>query len=147
MNKPLILNSIQPPFQKAVAPSNRPKASKAKEGTRPFPIRFTETELAYLRERAGNRPVGTYIRNQVLGSSAQDRRKQRQPRLNEKEYAALLAALGQSRLSSNLNQLARAANIGVLDVSPEVEQQLEYAYRAVLAMREALFTALGLKSK
>lgn len=141
MNKPLILDSAQQAFQRAVEPP------KGKQGTRPFPIRFTEAELDYLRQKAGRKPVGTYIRDQVLGTVAQERRIQRHPRLNEKEYAALLAALGQSRLSSNLNQLARAANIGVIDVSPEVEQQLEYAYKAVLAMREALFTALGLKSK
>ena len=40
----------------------------------------------------------------------------------------------------------KAANTGTLDVSEEVEQQLQDAYAAIIAMREALFIALGLRS-
>ena len=70
---------------------------------------------------------------------------QRQPTIEQKQYAALLAAMGSSRVSSNLSQLARAANTGTLDVSANVEQQLEDACGAVLEMRKALFMALKLK--
>ena len=115
--------------------------------TRPIPIRFTEDELAYLRERAGKLPLSTYMRQELLGARQDKGRRQRQPKVNQKELSALLGALGHSRLSSNLNQLSRAANIGVLDVSPDVEEQLKDAYLAVMAMREALFTALGMRSK
>jgi hypothetical protein len=96
---------------------------------------------------AGKLPLSTYMRQELLGGHLDKGRRQRQPKVNQKELSALLGALGQSRLSNNLNQLSRAANIGVLDVSPEVEEQLKDAYLAVMAMREALFTALGLRSK
>ena len=121
------------------------KPRKAKE-TKPFPIRFTEEELAILRQRAGSKPIGTYIRSEILGEKEQKRRILRQPKINEKELAAVLAGLGQSRMSSNLNQLAKAVNTGTLPVRSDVEQQLQEACAAVIAMRGALFMALGLRS-
>ena len=57
----------------------------------------------------------------------------------------VLAELGQSRLASNMNQIARAANMGVLDVSAELTQDLEEASRSIAEMREMLIAALGLK--
>jgi hypothetical protein len=140
MSKQELAPDISTTFQRAV--SYRRKAPR----TRPIPIRFTEAELAYLHEKAGKLPLSTYMRQELLGSHLDQGRRHCQPKVNQKEISALLAALGQSRLSSNMNQLAKAANIGVLDVSPDVEQQLQDAAMAVLAMRDALFTALGLKS-
>ena len=112
----------------------------------PFCIRLTPDERAYLEHKAGNRPLGAYIRRQLLGDRAEKRRELRSPQIEQQQFAALLAALGQSRLSSNLNQIAKSANMGTLDVSQDVEQQLQDAYSAVLEMRKALFMALGLKS-
>ncbi len=141
MNKVVMVPDARNSFRGAARPKKPPAKS-----TRPFAIRFTEDELAYLREKAGKLPLGTYCRNELLGPKVDKGRGHRQPRVNQKEIAGLLAALGQSRLPSNLNQLARAANIGVIDVSEDVEKQLQEASMAVLAMREALFTALGLRS-
>jgi hypothetical protein len=90
--------------------------------------------------------LGSYIRECLLGDQAQKRRKSRKPQINEQKIALVLAELGHSRLSSNLNQLAKHANTGSLDVSQDIEQELHDAYLAVLAMRDALMTALGLKS-
>jgi len=112
----------------------------------PFSIRFSEDERTYLEQQAGNRPLGAYIRGQLLGEKAQKRRTIRKPAIEDEQYAALLAALGQSRLSSSLNQLAKHANIGTLNVSGDTEQQLQDACQAILAMREALFIALRLRS-
>ena len=63
-----------------------------------------------------------------------------------KDQAALakaLALLGGSRLSQNLNQLARAVNIGALPVTPETEGQLREACRAVDEMRADLLRAIA----
>lgn len=111
----------------------------------PFCIRLSEEERAYLEEKAGGKPLGAYIRQQLLGDRAAKRRKQRKPSVDDKQVAALLASIGHSRVSANLNQLARAVNMGTLDVSRDTEQQLLEATEAVLAMRSALFIALGLK--
>ncbi|MBL1259813.1 MAG: hypothetical protein COB33_004675 [Thiotrichaceae bacterium] len=112
----------------------------------PFSIRFSEDERSYLEQQAGNRPLGAYIRDELLAEKAQKRRISRKPAIEDVQYAALLAALGQSRLSSNLNQLSKNANTGTLDVSGDTEQQLQDACQAIFAMREALFVALRLRS-
>lgn len=111
----------------------------------PFSLRLTVEERALLDELAGGWPLGAYIRQRLLGEKADKRRTVRKPKIDEQKLALVLAELGKSRLSSNLNQLAKAANMGTLDVSQEVEGQLQEACRAVLAMRDALITALGLK--
>lgn len=123
-----------------------PKAKKAKE-TKPFPIRFTMDERAYLEQKAGHRPLGAYCREILLANYAEKRRSFRKPSVSDEQYSSLLAALGESRLSSNLNQLAKHANMGTIDVSDDIEQELHDAYQVILEMRKALFMALGLKVK
>ena len=118
---------------------------ETKKRPSPFCVRLTPDERAYLKQLAGNRPLGAYIREQLLGERAEKRQELRSPQIDQEQYAALLAALGQSRLSSNLNQLAKSANMGTLDVSQNTEQQLQEAYACILEMRKALFMALGLK--
>ena len=74
------------------------------------------------------------------------RKELRQPQLDQTQYASLLANLGASRLSANIDQLAKHANMGTLDVSPEIERELSEACAAVLEMRKALLRALGMKT-
>lgn len=124
-----------------VANDNKPKSRPS-----PFCIRLSDEERAYLEDLAGNKPLGSYIRERLLANNVQKRRAIRRPKIEQEQYASLLAAMGESHLSNNINQLAKHANMGTLDVSDDVEQQLEDAYKAILAMREALFIALGLKT-
>ncbi|MEL6790610.1 MAG: plasmid mobilization relaxosome protein MobC [Pseudomonadota bacterium] len=65
---------------------------------------------------------------------------------DQKVIAQLLAAFGQSRISQNLNQIAKAANMGALPVSPELEAELQQACADIQYMRSELVCALGLKS-
>ena len=88
--------------------------------------------------------LGQYIREQLLGDDAAPRKRRvRTPVKDEEALGRVLAGLGNSRLSQNLNQLARAVNTGSLPVSPEVEADLQDACRSVTEMREALLKALG----
>lgn len=57
----------------------------------------------------------------------------------------MLADLGRSRLSNNLNQLAKAANLGALPLTQEVEAELSAACAAIRYMRHALLVALGIE--
>jgi len=117
-----------------------------KQSTAPFSMRLTEDEQAFLDALCGGRSWTAYIRECVFGETATPRRAIRRPKLEDEALAAALSGLGQSRLSSNLNQLARSANIGVIDVSDDIEGQLEDACTAILEMRKALMTALGLRA-
>lgn len=132
-------------FRRAAEPEQKRPARTAK-GPVPFSLRLSAEERAILEERAGDRPLGAYIRAQLLGGHAQARRRTRKPRADAKQIALLLAELGRARLSANLNQLAKAVNTGTLGVSAEVERELSEACRAVIAMRDALIGALGLKA-
>lgn len=119
--------------------------SSTKPETRPFSIRLTDAEKSLLLARAGRIPLGAYIRDALLSGDAQaKRRRMVNPVVDHAALARVLAALGQSRLSSNLNQLAKAVNIGALPVSPETEAEIADACRAVFTMRGDLVRALGL---
>ncbi len=57
----------------------------------------------------------------------------------------MLGKLGQSRIASNLNQLAHAAHIGALPVTPETEADLRLCNEYFRALRALLLQALGMK--
>lgn len=124
-------------FNSASAPeTNSPK----KKAAAPFSLRLTAEERVLLSELAGNRPLGAYIRSRLLGEHAQKRRKIRRPSIDHKTLALILSELGRSRLSSNMNQLAKAANIGVIDTSDSVIADLQDACRSIADMREMLIS-------
>lgn len=118
---------------------------KRQETPPPFSLRLTFEEKALLRQQAGTMPLGAYIRMRLFGETATQRRSYRSPVRDDKVLAQLLGELGKARLANNLNQLAKAANSGFLDVTPETESELQAACAAVKAMRHALIAALGLE--
>ena len=58
-----------------------------------------------------------------------------------------LALLGRSRLASNLNQLAFAANSGSLVLTTDIAALLAEALSDVRALRRLLLSALGMKAE
>jgi hypothetical protein len=112
----------------------------------PFSLRLSEEERAILRQRAGKRSMGEYIRSKLFGDSATPRKVKRwNPTETDQSSAAQLAGLGQSRLASNMNQIAKAANIGALPVTPDLLDELHQACADIRAMRDALIASQGLK--
>ena len=131
---------LRKPFQRASAAVAKPKYPP------PFSLRLSEEERAILRQRAGKRSLGEYIRHVLFGSSASPRKvKRRQPSDADRSAAAQLAGLGQSRLASNMNQIAKATNMGALPVTPDLIQELHQACADIAVMRRALVASLGLK--
>ena len=111
-------------------------------------MRLTFEERAKLEELAGTMPLGRYIREQLLGDDAAPRKKRgRYPVRDHEALGRFLGALGSSRLSSNLNQLARASNTGSLPVTPETKAEIKEACESVIAMRKELMRALGSASE
>lgn len=130
-------------FQRATTPAAPPHQKDRPPP--PFSLRLSADERAELIRRAGSKPLGAYIRAQLLDGIATPRRASRQPAMDQQILARLLAELGKSRLASNLNQLAKAMNMGVLPVTTETEQALVQACEDVRLMRRALLSALGLR--
>ena len=119
-----------------------PKAAKVSPP--PFSLRLTFEERQRLEAEAGDMPLGAFIRQRLLGDGAAPRkRKGNSPVKDKAALARVLGALGQSRLSSNLNQIAKAVNTGSLPVTPETEADLKAACHEIAALRADLLRALG----
>lgn len=137
------IQSVKQAFSAAVA--QLPKKVKRRH-TPPFSLRLTIDERKRLDEMAGSQPLGSYIRNRLFSEKVEKRRTVKKPAPDSAMLALLLSELGQSRLASNINQLAKAANMGTLDITPEIEREIEQACSEIQAMRALLITALGIKS-
>ncbi len=121
---------------------NRPEKRPA-----PFSLRLSTAERGRLLDEARGAPLGGYIKAKLFGDEAPPIRLRRSG-LPVEDRAALgkaLALLGRSHLSSNLNQLAHAVNIGILPVTPETEIELREALADIREIRGLLMAALGLK--
>lgn len=121
-----------------VASTAKPKALP------PFSIRLTFEERAALENAAAGMPLGAFVRERLFGEELKPRRTRgKHPVKDHESLGRTLALLGASRLSANLNQLAKAVNTGSLPVTPETEADLRAACEAVAEMRAALMRALG----
>jgi len=131
--------SVTRQFTQSASPNKRKRPS-------PFCIRLSETQRARLAEEAAGAPLGAYIKAKALSEPL----KRRRTGLSVQDREALaqtLALLGKSRLSSNLNQLAHAANIGSLPITPETEEFLRECLQDIREIRRLLMVALGLKAE
>ena len=125
-----------------------PPPRKRRRRPSPFSIRLSAAERTILERDAGETPLATYIKFRIFNQQPDFRQSSRSGHPGDIQLIArLLAALGEARLANNLNQLAKAANMGTLDVTPETEDALVVACEEVRAMRRDLMVALGLKPK
>jgi hypothetical protein len=112
----------------------------------PFSLRLSFEQRARLEREAGDMSLGGYIQSRLFDSdNPQVRRRSKNPVKDHKALAQALGLLGQSRISSNLNQLARAANTGSLPVTPDTEAALLDALGEIHAIRRLLMEALNLE--
>ncbi len=111
--------------------------SEKRVRSRVLPIRFSKEERAVLddaADRAGLTP-SSYARQALLGAPAP--RQVRRPPVERRELAKLLGEAG--KIGSNLNQLAKAANSGVLVYAGD----LDAALAGLQELRDAILRALG----
>lgn len=121
----------------------KPEAKKA-DYPPPFSLRLTYEERARLDAERGDKSLAAYIRERLFGENAAPRTKRGNSPVQDKEALGRMAgALGQSRLSQNMNQLAKAVNSGSLPVTPETEAEIKEACREISEMRAVLLAALG----
>ncbi|HVA89571.1 MAG TPA: plasmid mobilization relaxosome protein MobC [Chloroflexota bacterium] len=102
-------------------------------------VRWTDEEfnaLAAKADKAGL-AIAAFMRAAALGDAGP--RAQRRPPADHKALRQILGELG--RVGNNLNQIARALNAGEQARLPELKDAL----RAYMAIRDAIFEALGKK--
>ena len=130
--------SVKRDFDKSVSTGKRKRPA-------PFSIRLSEDERAHLERKAGNKPLGTYAREKLLGDAQTPRKPVRRQRTDYELLGRVLAALGRSELASCLLVLTAAADDGSLVVSDDIADNLNSACADIKDMRLMLITALGLK--
>lgn len=124
--------------------SRNPDTNSKSKYPPPFSLRLTFEEREKLEELAAGMTLAAYIRLRLFAGDVSPRRtKGLKPVKDHTELGRVLAALGASRLSSNLNQLAHLANIGSLPVTPDTEGDLRAACADVREIRLLLLSALG----
>jgi hypothetical protein len=112
----------------------------------PFSLRLTPQEKHKLESAASGIAIAAYIKSTIFAEHRAARSTRgKAPVKDHRLLAEVLARLGDSRIANNLNQLAYAANIGVLDGGREVSRLLNEAYQEVRAIRALLLKALGQK--
>ena len=114
----------------------------------PFSLRLSDEVRTELEKLAGGVPLGTFIREVIIKVILEKelRPSPRKTRSIDQKFAAMiLGALGKTRIASNLNQLAKAANSGSLPVNEDVIKALNEAVQAILWIRDTLIKAMGIK--
>ncbi|MTD94375.1 hypothetical protein GIW81_08515 [Hyphomicrobium sp. xq] len=119
---------------------------------RPFSLRLSAEERQALARRAGGMPLGAYVRRFLFpandnGPAITPRSRGRSPVRDHHVLAAVLARLGHSELSASLRELARAANLGALPMTPETEATIQQACRDVAEMKALVMKALGIRER
>lgn len=111
----------------------------------PFSLRRTPEDRARLERDSAGMSLGLYIRWRLFDPDRPPpRHRGKFPVKDHQALSRVLAALGQSRIAANLNQLAKAAHIGALPVTPEIESDLNEAILHIGEIRRMLIEALDL---
>ena len=127
-------------FYKNAASAPRQKAKRPA----PFSIRLSDADRARLALEAAGAPLGAYIKSKVLGEIPEGRKRRKVLTIQDREaLARALALLGRSDLLRSLQDMARAAEIGALALTPETDAELLAALTAVQDIRAAILEALG----
>ena len=112
----------------------------------PLSIRLNDTERARLERDAAGLSLSAYVKVRLFGDDAPTPiRRGKTPVKDHEALGRLLAQLGASRLASNMNQLAKAAHLGSLPVTPDTEFQLQRARKDIAVMRSMLMAGLGMR--
>ncbi len=143
-------SGVREAFERAVAVP--PRKDKKKKPP-PYSIRFSEDERARLNRDAGTLSWAAYIRLRLFcdENSPPPRkkltRKVHSPSAELAVLGQLLGTLGKTELAATMADIASAAKIGALPVTPELEQELLEACAAIRHMRRELIVALSIKPK
>ena len=83
--------------------------------TKHIPFRISEDDYARLLAAAGDMSVSAYIRARLFDEDIKAARKNNKiPQVEQKILVGLLSEFGKSRLSQNINQIAKAVNCGIV---------------------------------
>ncbi|MGB0662720.1 MAG: plasmid mobilization relaxosome protein MobC [Pontibacterium sp.] len=113
-------------------------------------LRLTALQRAFVKQQsqAAMMSESDWIRYILFSDAALLTLKQKAAfrRVSDRDLGQVVSVLGQSRIPNNLNQIAKAINMGTIIVSPDTERHIDESYRMVLWIRQTLIQELGLKA-
>ncbi|MEM9232412.1 MAG: hypothetical protein AAGB10_22720 [Pseudomonadota bacterium] len=131
-----------------------PAPGKKRKLPPPFSIRLTDEERERIERDAGALSIAAYIRMKLFCDEHSGRparrsrtKKQHSPSAELAMISNMLGALGSSELAASMSRISKAADIGALPVTPELETEIAAACSDIRQMREALISALGVKAR
>lgn len=121
--------------------------SKYPKRTPPFSLRLTREERRSLEVQANGEPLGSFIRSRLFVDEDRDRRPVRYGCAADKRtaLAQILALLGQSNITRNLDALAQATRSGSLPLPAKIEILIYTAHLDIAEIKSMLLKALGIK--
>lgn len=112
--------------------------------TSPLTLRLTREERARLEDMAAGMTLSAYVRGCLFAEQSKRRKRRPAKTIEDRQaIAEALALLGQSRIASNLNQLAYHANIGQLFWGEAQKTDIAEANAHLKAIRTLLMHGLG----
>ncbi|MCP4934704.1 MAG: MobC family plasmid mobilization relaxosome protein [bacterium] len=108
-------------------------------------LRLKPEERERLEKDAAGRSMSDHIRIRLFADDVTPRRtRSKFPVKDHRALSEALGKLGQMRLASNLNQIAKAANSGSLILTPEIEAVIVEACADIREIKTQILKALGL---
>lgn len=129
------------------------KPEQKRKAIPPLSIRLNAEEREMLVNAAGSMTIAAYVRLKLFDESEVPThrkayvRKKTTPTSELTMIAHILGCLGESGIASSLNDIAKAAKIGALPVTSELENEVHNACDAVQEIRVLLISAMGVKAR
>ena len=121
--------------------------SKSKARRAPLCLRLSDEERTRLRSLAekSGLSLSAYSREKLFADNKQYDLLPHETR--QKLLAQILAALGKSGYAHSLSEIAKAANTGLLRLTPEIINDLEKSQTQIDQIHKTLLRALGLRPR
>lgn len=115
----------------------------------PISVRLTDEERTQLKADARGMSLSGYIRKRLFSCEKSEPMKagRLSPVERQRLLASILQRLGQSNIAPQISKLVEAAQLGLINVSPEFKKELLDTRAEIRALRHDLLIALGLRPR
>ena len=111
-------------------------------------VPLTPEQKTELVRRAGIKPLSNYARELLFAANDNPQPRRSRKQKDKYEFAAtVIAQLGKSDVARSLQEIARAARLGIIVITPETDAALREAAAHVSAAAQAAHRVLNVKRR